>query len=99
MMSKPPVYQANATVMVELNPERVLTSMQGLVDNRRIHPRMAVDNHLERIQSRKFAALVADELNPSQIDQLVQPFIHPDYPDRKPNPLGILERVHLGDRA
>ena len=91
MMSKPPVYQASTSVMVEMSRDRILTNMEDIVDERRANNlRVALNTHFERLRSRQFAELVAKELNPGQVDQLVAPYLNPDYSDRKPNPVAIL---------
>ncbi|MEM0966397.1 MAG: polysaccharide biosynthesis tyrosine autokinase [Verrucomicrobiota bacterium] len=91
-MQETPIYKASATVMAEMNRDRVLTNMEDVVDPRAMRLDIAINTHFERLRSQQFAEQVAEELSETQIQQLVAPYLNPDNPEQVPNPIGVLRR-------
>ncbi|MGE9291568.1 MAG: GumC family protein, partial [Puniceicoccales bacterium] len=90
LLLQKPIYEGEALVMVETNPDRVLGSMEDQIDLRGNNLITAMNTHIERLQSRQLAQYITGQLSPQQVELLIAPFLDPDEPDIPPSPAGIL---------
>ncbi len=81
IMQQTPRYEASSSLVVELNPDRVI-NVEEVVDIgvERGLLSAAMNTHLERLRSRRMAETVLNELSSSQRERIRRPFLNPNLP-------------------
>src|SRR5690625_1187022 len=96
LFSRPPVYEANAALIVEREGQRVLPMQEvtegGLQGTGGLW-RVVLENHVTQLVSRSFTDYVEESFSEEERRQLIEPYLRDDPEEYPPSVYGLLRGV------